>query len=476
MLFNSIHFLLFFPIIVGIYFLLPFKHRWKLLLAGSYYFYMCWKIEYIILILFSTIIDYYCSLKMDSKEHKRDKKKYLIISLITNLGILFLFKYFNFFGETTNLILQKFNIFYNVPRFNLLLPVGISFYTFQTLSYSIDVYKGKQKAEKHFGIFALYVSFFPQLVAGPIERSTHLLPQFKRETKFEYNNVRRGLLLILAGLFKKVVIADNISNYVDPVYNSVGLVQGFPLILATLFFGIQIYCDFSGYSDIAIGVAKILGYDLMKNFNLPYFSKSIKEFWGRWHISLSTWFRDYVYLELGGNRTTTMLWIRNIAAVFILSGLWHGANLTFIVWGVLHFLFYLFSHFLKPIRQKSFNVFKKFTPMWLISFYRVLFTYISVHIAWVFFRANSLNDAIYIIKNMFPVTNFNLNTQSTAVFAVYCFLILILFIFMIIREKLDIIAFLDRCPLVVRWSFYLIAPLFIIIFQGSASNFIYFQF
>ncbi|MFC1785350.1 MBOAT family O-acyltransferase, partial [Candidatus Neomarinimicrobiota bacterium] len=291
MLFNSTQFIIFFPVVVFFYFLLPHRFRWMLLLVASYYFYMCWKAEYLLLILGSTIVDYIVAIQMSRQSTKAKKKLYLILSLAVNLGLLFGFKYFNFFSDSFRTIFDQFNVLYNVPTFKVLLPVGISFYTFQTLSYTIDVYRGKREPEKHLGIFALYVAFFPQLVAGPIERSTRLLPQLVKKYNFDYNRVTDGLKLMLWGFFKKVVIADRVAVIVNQVYNNPNDAAGLPLLIGTYLFAFQIYCDFSGYSDIAIGAAKVFGIDLMQNFRRPYFAKSIREFWQRWHISLSTWFR-----------------------------------------------------------------------------------------------------------------------------------------------------------------------------------------
>jgi len=333
MLFNSLEFIIFFPIVVGLYFIISPRFRWILLLAASYYFYMCWNYKYILLILFSTVVDYFAAIAMSRTSQKKFKKVFLVASLFSNLGLLFFFKYFNFFSGSINAVLDQFNVFYNVPYYDYLLPVGISFYTFQTLSYTIDVYKGKQKPEYHFGKFALFVSFFPQLVAGPIERSVNLLPQFSQTFKFEYARIRDGIILMTWGMFKKVVIADRLSEYVNEVFNNPESYDGFHNILATLFFSFQIYCDFSGYSDVAIGAALVMGYHLMKNFNRPYLAKSIGEFWSRWHISLSTWFRDYVYIPLGGNRVNISRLLFNLYITFLISGLWHGANWTFAIWG-----------------------------------------------------------------------------------------------------------------------------------------------
>ncbi|MGE0267487.1 MAG: MBOAT family protein [Candidatus Omnitrophota bacterium] len=331
MLFNSFEFLLFFPVVAFVYFVLPFRFRWPWLLLSSYYFYMCWKPEYVVLIILSTLIDYYIGLSMAEAKNRTHAKHLLTLSIICNLGVLFAFKYYNFFNASFRELFSHFNIFYNVPSFKVLLPVGISFYTFQSLSYTIDVYSGKRPAEKHLGLFALYIAFFPQLVAGPIERSTHLLPQLYKKNHVDYQRVTDGLKLILWGLFKKIVIADRLAYFVNYVYNNPAGGHGYYILIATYFFAFQIYCDFSGYSDIAIGSAQVMGYELMENFKRPYLAQSIPEFWKRWHISLSTWFKEYLYFPLGGNRVPVLLWARNILVVFLLSGIWHGANWTFFV-------------------------------------------------------------------------------------------------------------------------------------------------
>ena len=287
-----------------------------------------------------------------------------------------------------------------MPFFNVLLPVGISFYTFQTLSYTIDVYNGKTAAQKHLGVFAVYVSFFPQLVAGPIERSNHLLPQFFRKHDFSYNRVKSGLQKMLWGFFKKIVIADNLAILVDGVYNNVGNYSGLALIVATIFFTFQIYCDFSGYSDIAIGTAKVMGFELRENFKRPYFSKSIREFWQRWHITLSTWFRDYVYIPLGGNRTIKWRWYYNIFITFLVSGLWHGANWTFVIWGALHGS-YLIAALILSSPKKKISLFIQSQNKSLDKLMDVVITFVLVAFAWIFFRANNIEDAIYIINNLF---------------------------------------------------------------------------
>jgi len=390
MLFNSLQYLVFFPIVVIAYFALSPKWRTYLLLAASYYFYMSWKPEYIVLILGSTIVDYFIAIKIHGTDVKKRRKQWLALSLLVNLGVLFLFKYFNFFAESTHEVFAQMNIFYDSPAFEFLLPVGISFYTFQTISYSVDVYRGKLEPERNFPRFALFVSFFPQLVAGPIERATHLLPQFKQKFNFEYERVVSGLRLMLWGFFKKVVIADNIGLLVDQVYNNPGEQNGLTFLIATYFFAFQIYCDFSGYSDIAIGSARIMGFDLMENFKQPYLSTSIREFWSRWHISLSTWFRDYVYIPLGGNRTVKWRWYYNLMITFLISGFWHGANWTFIIWGAIHGILLIAGIQVAKFVKTP----KKRLGIWISR----LIVFHLVVLAWVFFRADTVEIAVDILK------------------------------------------------------------------------------
>lgn len=330
---------------------------------------MSWKPEFIILIILSTIIDYFAGLKIYGSKSIKIKRLFLCFSIISNLGLLFAFKYFNFFSDSFRALLQQFSIPMDPITLKVILPVGISFYTFQTMSYTIDVYREKIGAQKHLGIFAVYVSFFPQLVAGPIERATNLLPQFFEKHNFEYKRAADGLKLMLWGFFKKVVVADRLSSIVNIVYNDPTSFTGTPLILATIFFAFQIYCDFSGYSDIAIGAAQIMGFRLMDNFKRPYFSRSISEFWKRWHISLSTWFKDYLYIPLGGNRVAIPRWYANLFIVFLVSGLWHGANWTFVIWGALHGIYLILEMVLLPYKNKLFSLLyldkcRKSSPYW----------------------------------------------------------------------------------------------------------------
>lgn len=479
MLFNSFEFMIFFPLVCIIYFLTPFKYRWILLLAASYYFYMCWKAEYIVLIMVSTIIDYLASLRMSKLSLKSKKKKYLLLSIFTNLGLLFTFKYLDFFGESVTVFLDQFNIFYEAPAFDLLLPVGISFYTFQTLSYTIDVYRGEKTPEKHLGKFALYVSFFPQLVAGPIERPNRLMPQLHCNYKFEYNRVVDGLRLMLWGLFKKIVIADRLAYFVDMVYNNPEQYYGLSVILATVFFAFQIFCDFSGYSDIAVGAAKVLGINLMNNFDRPYFSKSISEFWKRWHISLSTWFRDYVYISLGGNRVVKWRWYYNLFITFLVSGLWHGAAWTFVIWGALHGLYLVIAIVSRSSKDKIIKLLylDKFPA--LMNFSKVILTFILVCFGWVFFRANSLNDALLILNNMF---NFESGFTLAKYISIKVLLINFSFIFIMLflhwwqKEKKFVEYYSDN-PTYLRWGLYFFFIISILYFGGAGEQqFIYFQF
>ncbi|MCK5259536.1 MAG: MBOAT family protein [Candidatus Omnitrophica bacterium] len=489
MSFNSIEFFVFFALVVVGNYVLPQKYRWMLLLSASYYFYMCWKAEYILLIVFSTLIDYFCGLRMANIKAKAKRKKYLILSLCVNLGVLFAFKYFNLFNDSLRSASNHFNIFYNVPSFNMLLPVGISFYTFQTLSYSIEVYRGNQKAEKHLGIFALYVSFFPQLVAGPIERAGNLIKQFYRDNTFQYERVKSGILLMAWGIFKKIVIADRLAAFVNQVYNNPTDYVGVPLIVATYFFAFQIYCDFSGYSDIAIGTARILGIDLMRNFNQPYLSRSIPEFWKRWHISLSTWFRDYLYIPLGGNRVVFGRLLLNLILVFSISGLWHGANWTFVLWGLYHGALMVIAVLVKKGGIKVFSFLKNNRLMDLIN---MILTFNLVCVGWVLFRANSISDAGYIYMH-------SLNFSGSKAFLSELMLpgrceillgltkieiivaVLVLFVLQAVEmmnKKYSLVKIYYRNPMVCRWLGYGVISLSILFLGYFSSNldFIYFKF
>ena len=394
MLFNSIPFLLFFPLVCIFYFAIPstcIKKRNIFLLIVSYYFYMNWEPVYALLLFTSTLITYLSAIGISYFAEKRRRKACLVCSLILNLAILFLFKYFIFFADNVDCLFHYLGIDIDMPSFSLLLPVGISFYTFQALGYSIDVYKGTTKVERDFMTYALFVSFFPQLVAGPIERSNNLLPQFKEQHKFDYDRVMAGLRMMLWGYFLKLALADRCSIYIDVIFNHVGVHNGGSYLIASLLFPFQIYGDFGGYSLIAIGVARVLGFRLMENFRRPYFSISVSDFWHRWHISLSTWFKDYVYISLGGNRVGRLRCYFNLLVTFVVSGIWHGANWTFILWGTLHGFFLCLERFL-GIGRKTYSGLRKVV--------HIIITFVVVSFAWIFFRADCLSDALTVISDI----------------------------------------------------------------------------
>lgn len=454
-----------------------------MLLAASYYFYMSWNPKLIILILITTVVSYSCARLMEYYSNQRGVCKLLLtIGVGISISILFFFKYFNFFSDSVVEILKLFSLPVSEFTINIILPVGISFYTFQTLSYVIDVYNKKIKAQSHFGIYALYVSFFPQLVAGPIERSVNLLPQFFKKHTFDYEKATYGLKMIAWGLFKKVIIADNLARYVNLVYNDISQYKGFAFILATVFFAIQIYCDFSGYSDIALGSAKLIGFDLMKNFNSPYFSKSIKEFWSRWHISLSTWFRDYVYIPLGGNRVAYSRLLFNLFATFLLSGLWHGANWTFVIWGAIHGLLLICEKIYNKFYKRNEN-----TTNVIIDVVKICSTFVVVCFAWIFFRANDVTDALYGINSMF----YGIGEPIKYVFSAFGLIglgkveliklvisVSLLAVFDAVHLKTDIFKKINQWNMFSRWAVYT-AIIFFIMFTlptDNSSEFIYFQF
>lgn len=480
MLFNSLHFLFFFPVAIITYFLLPYRWRWVFLLIASYYFYMSWRAEYALLLIFATLVDYIAARKISETSDGALRKRYLVLSLMTNLGLLFSFKYFNFFNDSTRAIFDYFNIFYNVPEFRLLLPVGISFYTFQSISYVVDVYKGRVPAEKHLGIYAVYVSFWPQLVAGPIERAVHMLPQYRETHTFDYDRVKSGLIRMGWGFFKKLVIADRLSVYVNTVYNNPDDYGGGAVLLATYFFAFQIYCDFSGYSDIAIGAARVMGYSLMENFRKPYLSHSIDEFWRRWHISLSSWFRDYVYIPLGGNRVSQWRWYTNLMITFLVSGLWHGANWTFVIWGALHGFYLVLGVWTAALRPKFYAAVGLNRFPALENIFQIAVTFHLALLGWIFFRANSLPDALLLIQKMFqfPWTGLPMPTPQGVIdlwLAIYLIIGLILYEAVVKADTLE--QHLLPKPALTRWAYYVVVALFILWFGVfTSSHFIYFQF
>jgi alginate O-acetyltransferase complex protein AlgI len=387
-LFNSLEFLLFYPFVTILFFLLPHRFRWFHLLAASCIFYMFFIPYYILILLFTIIIDYYAGIWIENAQGTQ-RRNFLIISLIANIGVLAIFKYYNFFIDNINLLLPT---HYSLPFWHIILPIGLSFHTFQAMSYTIEVYRGNQKAERHFGIYALYVMFYPQLVAGPIERPQNILGQFHEKQQWNTLHFIEGLRLMIWGMFKKVVIADRVAIYVNGAFNQPDQHGSFTLLLAAILFSFQIYCDFSGYSDIAIGAARTMGFDLMTNFNRPYFATNIQNFWARWHISLSTWFRDYLYIPLGGNRKGIRRMYINTAIIFMVSGLWHGSNWTFVIWGAIHAIFVVGYVLIKKQISIPNNL--------VVNILSMLFTFLIVTIAWVFFRADSVGQAWHILRKI----------------------------------------------------------------------------
>ena len=394
MIYNSFQFIFFFIVVTCWYFLLPPKYRWALLLLASCYFYMAFVPKYIFILGCIIIIDYLAGICIEKVDgHK--KKIFLILSLVANIAILIVFKYYDFINENIDHVLTIFGHTTPIPYLNIILPIGLSFHTFQAMSYTIEVYRGNQKSEKHFGIYALYVMFYPQLVAGPIERPQNVLHQFHEIKKFNWDSFKSGLMQMAWGMFKKVVIADRLALAVDPIFEHPSMHNGTTVLMGILLYSFQIYCDFSGYSDIGIGAAKTMGYDLMKNFNSPYLSTTLSEFWGKWHISLSSWFRDYVYIPLGGNRVAKFRLYLNLMIVFLLSGIWHGANWTYVIWGSLHGFFLIVENKIR----KGITIQSAFQKN-----LRILFIFLFVSLAWVFFRSPNVFHAIVILKQLFSIS------------------------------------------------------------------------
>jgi alginate O-acetyltransferase complex protein AlgI len=481
MLFNSIDFAIFLPIVFVLYWFVTHKNlkiQNILIALSSYVFYGWWDWRFLSLILFSTLVDYSVGIGLSKQENQAKRKLLLLTSILVNLGFLGFFKYYNFFLDNFISAFSFFGMPINANSLNIILPVGISFYTFQTLSYSIDVYKRKLEPTKDFIAFAAFVSFFPQLVAGPIERATNLLPQFYNKRTFEYSKAVDGMRQILWGLFKKIVIADNCAEYANAIFNNSADHSGSTLVLGALFFTFQIYGDFSGYSDIAIGTSRLFGFNLMQNFAFPYFSRDIAEFWRRWHISLSTWFRDYVYIPLGGSRGGLWMKIRNTFIIFIVSGFWHGANWTFIVWGALNAVYFLPLLLAKKNRNhidivakgKSFPAFRELILM--------LITFSLTVLAWIFFRAESIEHAINYILCIFKHPE---SFVQLSIYMGYKKIIFLVSIFLIIewlgRENqyaLEKMATSWKRPY--RYALYYLIIFAIFWFTGNAQEFIYFQF
>lgn len=487
MLFNSFSYALFLPIVFILYWIIPQKFRWIVLLISSYYFYASWGAEYVAVILLTTVVSYVAALLMEARRKGNlYPKTILVISVILCTGVLFFFKYFNFFTENLSILLQKISIPMQPFTLKLALPIGISFYIFQTISYLVDVYRGDVRAERDFGIFAVYISFFPKVMQGPIERGKKLLPQLLAHRRFQYGQASYGLKLMAWGYFKKLVLADGLSVYVNQVYNDLPSYQGLSLALATFFFAIQLYCDFSGYTDIALGSAKLLGIELTQNFKAPYFASSIKDFWGRWHISLSSWLRDYIYIPLGGNRVGKVRHAINIMITFLISGLWHGASWNYILWGGIHGVLQVVEGFF-PWNTKKSPFQRNRHYHFLLCLITVPCTFVLVCFAWIFFRAATLGDAVYVLRNMFVgINDFSAYAQDCALqmgltfthLVFNCLPILLLFLYDLISLKTDVIAFISRQRFFIRWPFYIFLLLVILLFseKGVSTEFIYMQF
>ncbi|MBP6411256.1 MAG: MBOAT family protein [Pseudarcicella sp.] len=476
MLFNSIHFILFFIIVTLGYFSLGWAGRWRLLLLASCFFYMVFKPAYILILFATIVIDYYAGIYIE-KSNSQYKKKILIISLLSNIGILAIFKYYGFINANLTSVLAHLHIHNSIPSLNELfpslrledvLPIGLSFHTFQAMSYTIEVYRGKQKAERHFGIYSLYVMFYPQLVAGPIERPQNILHQFHEFKAYNFDNIKSGLVQMAWGLFKKVAIADRLAIWVDYGFQNNAQTGSQTVLMAVFFYAFQIYCDFSGYSDMAIGAARVMGYDLMENFRTPYLATSIADFWRRWHISLSTWFRDYLYISLGGNKVSVFRKNLNLMIVFMVSGLWHGASWNFVIWGFLHGFYLLLSN----LKNNYFKAEEK-PSNFVTNIFTGLFTFVVVMFTWVFFRANGLNNALNIFKKLINwqyilPTNSPLNSLEI----VFCF---VLILTLMLKEK-----YYFNISTKSNFKFYtiLISLLTLSYFFGVFENqqFIYFQF
>ena len=495
MQFTSLNFLIFFLGVSTIYFIIPHKIRWFWLLFCSYVFYMSADPKYAILIATSTIIVYLSGLLIESANKMSNKKRatqlkkfWVLISFSSNLGILFLFKYYNFFNDSLMRILNMFSVQFHMPSFKYLLPLGISFYTLQALSYTIDVYRKDVACEKNLGKFALFVSFFPQVVAGPIEKSKNMLPQFNQKHIFDYDRVKNGLLLMLWGAFVKLVVADRLAILVNTVYSNPNNYKGFTILIATLFFTFQIYLDFMSYSNIARGAAQVLGFNITNNFNQPYLSRSIKEFWSRWHISLTSWFKDYLYFPLGGNRRGKLRNYSNIMIVFLVSGLWHGATFNFIVWGALHGFYQIAGYLLKPFKLNFIKTFKIKTEVFSFKLFQIIITFMLVNFAWIFFKASSFSSAITIIKNSFYFNPWILLNGSIFKLGLDSkdFLIAIVGIVLVIivdlmQRKISLRIQLSKQNIMFRWATYIVAVVVILVFGMygpgySLQQFIYAQF
>ena len=487
MLFNSIEFGVFLPVVFFLYWAIGpknIKTQNALLLAASYVFYGWWDWRFLSLIILSSLVDYLVGAALGRTADQKKRTLLLLTSLTINIGALGFFKYFNFFAESFSEAFTLLGAHIPATRLNIILPVGISFYTFQTLSYTVDVYRKRLEPTHDLLSFFTFVSFFPQLVAGPIERASNLLPQFGRERVFDYGIAADGMRQVLWGLFKKIVIADNAAIYVNDIFTNYHDYAGSTLLLGAFFFALQIYGDFSGYSDIAIGVSRLFGFSLMQNFNFPYFSRDIAEFWRRWHISLTTWFRDYVYIPLGGSRVNTAKRVRNIFIIFVVSGFWHGANWTFIAWGFLNALYFLPLLLTGKNRKNTDTIAAGKLLPGLKEFLQMMTTFFLTLIAWVFFRSDTISNALDYLKRMFSRSLFELpikdlwtiNTGNHIFYMVFMTFLFILVEWLQRDKKHGLELTTLRIPRAVRWGLYYILIISCFLMNGIQQKFIYFQF
>ncbi|MCR4806980.1 MAG: MBOAT family protein [Lachnospiraceae bacterium] len=479
MLFSTAAFAVFMAVVFTVYWLAPHKYRWMIILAANAWFYISYDIKYLAVILVTMVASYLCAIEMDKRQDK--KKVIMVTGVITTLSLLLVFKYLNFALYTVSKVLNRISIPMQETTLKLIMPVGISFYTFMAVGYLVDVYRGKTEPVRHFGKYAIFVSFFPNISSGPIERAGHFIPQIDKEKSFDYDSVVYGARLLMLGMIKKIVIADMMAKYVDAVFDKVPEHHGICFAWATLLYTFEIYCDFSGYSDMAVGVARMLGFDLIANFKQPYLASSIKEFWGRWHISLSTWFRDYVYIPLGGNRCKKSRRDLNLLITFLLSGLWHGASWTFVLWGGIHGIAQIIENRIKEAVGLTRDKEKILSRP--VKFLLMILTFCVVSYAWLFFRANSISEAFYMVRSMF--TDFNLRdamaqmTMSNKSVIKTCLAIVLLIIYDIFNEREDILLRMNKIKAPLRWVIYILSAILVIAMKThntEVQEFIYFKF
>lgn len=476
MIFNSFNFLFFLPIVFFLHWFVAHKNSKSqnlLLLVSSYFFYACWDYRFLFLLVFSTLLDYFTGIKMSEALTIKRKKFWFWLSIVVNLGFLGVFKYYNFFISSFTDLLSGFGITSHFWTISVILPVGISFYTFHGLSYVIDIYHDKIKPERDFIDYSVFVSFFPLLVAGPIERATHLLPQIQKERVFYYDKAVDGLRQILWGLFMKIVVADNCAIVVDEVFKNQDHYNSSSLAIGAVFFAFQIYGDFSGYSNIALGTARLFGIELLRNFNYPYFSRDIAEFWRRWHISLSSWFKDYLYIPLGGSKGSLWLQIRNTLIIFLVSGFWHGANWTFIIWGLLNALYIMPLIVFKMNRNHTDIVAQNSYLPALKEFAQIIFTFVLTTVAWVFFRSDTVHGALQYALRLFDYRSYHFPEVDLKPFI---FIFILLAVEWVQRTKPHGLELSNVTKSVVRWFIYVLVFLVLLLFGANSDSFIYFQF